>query len=129
MLSQTGAWMMLSIAPVLGYALETGAAELPTQAAAFQSHGLAAVESVLSHRIEHMRPLVDPRVLRRVSRDLWNSCAGVSPSGLQLFRSSQIHHVMQGNVCADEWPHCTCYADMSTEMHARRLRNLYCERA
>ena len=88
-LRETVAWMMASIAPVLGYALEAGAAELPTQAAAFPGHRLAAVESVLSHRIEHMRPLVNPRVLRRISKDLWNSCTGVSPT---INHSIQITH-------------------------------------
>ena len=83
-LSQTVKGMMASVAPVLGYALDAGAAELPEQAAAFPGHRLAAVESVLSHRIEHLRPLMDPRVLRRAAKDLWNSCAGVSPAHLLL---------------------------------------------
>ena len=79
-LSQTVKGMMASMAPVLGYALDAGAAELPEQAAAFPGHRLAAVESVLSHRMEHLLPLMDPRVLRRAAKDLWNSCAGVSPA-------------------------------------------------
>lgn len=90
-LSQTVKGMMASVAPVLGYALDAGAAELPDQAAAFPSHGLAAMESVLCHRVEHLRPLMDPRVLRRAAKDLWNSCTGVSSAGVpSCYRNSQI---------------------------------------
>lgn len=63
--------MMASVMPVLRYALD--AAEAPAQ-------GLDAVVSALTHRIEHLRPLMDPRVLRRAAKDLWNSCAGVGTS-------------------------------------------------
>ncbi len=77
LLSQTVKRMMASVAPVLGYALDAGAAESPGQAAVYPGHRLMAVESVLCHRIEHLRPLMDPRVLRRAAKDLWNSCAGV----------------------------------------------------
>ena len=87
-LSQTVKGVMASVAPVLGYVLEAVATELPTQAAGFSGDRLAAVESVLSHRIERLRPLMDPRVLRRAAKDLWNSCAGVSPLGLPLGHQS-----------------------------------------
>ena len=62
--------MMASVMPVLRYALDAAAAEAPAQ-------GLDAAVSALTHRIEHLRPLMDPRVLRRAAKDLWNSCAGV----------------------------------------------------
>ena len=87
-LSQTVKGVMASVAPVLGYVLETGAAELPAQAAASSGDRLAAVESVLSHRIEHLRPLMDPRVLRRAAKEIWNSCAGVSALGRPLCHRS-----------------------------------------
>ena len=77
LLSQTVKRMMASVAPVVGYALDAGAAELPRQATVYPGHTLMAVESALCHRIEHLRPLMDPRVLRRAAKDLWNSCAGV----------------------------------------------------
>ena len=66
---------MASVGPVLGYALDTGAIDSPDQAP--EGHRVTAVESVLCHRVEHLRPLMDPRVLRRAAKDLWNSCAGV----------------------------------------------------
>ena len=91
-LSQTVKGMMASVAPVLGYALDAGAAELPVQAAASPSHRLAAVESVLCHRIDHLRPLMDPRVLRRAAKDLWNACAGVSPAGVPFSKPTRSLH-------------------------------------
>lgn len=80
-LSQAVKRMMGSVAPVLGYALDAGAAELPVQAegcSGLPRQRLTTVESVLDHRVQHLRPLMDPRVLRRAAKDLWNSCAGVS---------------------------------------------------
>ena len=70
LLSQVVKQMMASVMPVLRYALDAAAAEAPAQ-------GLDAIVSALTHRVEHLRPLMDPRVLRRAAKDLWNSCAGV----------------------------------------------------
>ena len=73
LLSQVVKQVMASVMPVLRYALDAAAAEAPVQ-------GLDAVVSALTHRVEHLRPLMDPRVLRRAAKDLWNSCAGVRRS-------------------------------------------------
>ena len=73
LLSQVVKQMMASVMPVLRYALDAAAAEATAQ-------GLDAVVSALTHRVEHLRPLMDPRVLRRAAKDLWNSCAGVRRS-------------------------------------------------
>jgi hypothetical protein len=76
LLSHTVKAMMASVGPVLGYALDAGAMQLPDQGP--EVLRVTAVESVLCHRVEHLRPLMDPRVLRRAAKDMWNSCAGVS---------------------------------------------------
>ena len=98
LLSHTVKAMMASVGPVLGYALDTGAIESPDQAP--EGHRVTAVESALCHRVDHLRPLMDPRVLRRAAKDLWNSCAGVRvPSSLLLICATQHSTLSQ------EWCH------------------------
>ena len=36
------------------------------------------VTDALSQHLQFLAPALDPRVLRRAARELWNSCAGVS---------------------------------------------------
>ena len=99
LLSHTVKAMMASVGPVLGYALDTGAIESPDQAP--EKQRVNAVELVLCHRVEHLRPLMDPRVLRRAAKDLWNSCAGV-----RVRPPCFVHLTFRHSSLPQEWCHC-----------------------
>lgn len=94
--------LMESVAPILARCLEEGAVPPPSQpplpkaspavAAPRSAEATPAAErasepvtEALSQHLQILAPALDPRVLRRAARELWNSCAGVSSLSLSLF--------------------------------------------
>ncbi|KAK9909456.1 hypothetical protein WJX75_002539 [Coccomyxa subellipsoidea] len=85
--------LMESVAPILARCLEEGAVPPPSQpplpkaspavAAPRSAEVTPAAErasepltEALSQHLQFLAPALDPRVLRRAARELWNSCAG-----------------------------------------------------
>lgn len=84
--------LMDGVSPIVVQCLDQGTPQPPVRKQR-EPEGPAVesaepVTETLSQHLQLLAPALDPRVLRRAARELWNSCAGVSDLRFQSHAAS-----------------------------------------